>query len=519
MLIAPNTGPVIRTEQGAHHYRFVGIEFRPADGIYTYGLIQFGSVTATSVDQQPHNLELDRVYIHGDPKRGGKRGLELQSRSTTISNSYFSDFRSDFQDAQAIAGSNGPGPYVIFNNYLEASGMSVIFGGNAPKIPDLIPSDIVFYNNYITRPLGWRGKASVKNLFELKNARNVDVRYNVFENNWVGSQAGTAILFTVRTCEAGDYSWAAIENVNFSNNVVRKSEGGGVVIMSGDDVRTNCATPGAGQVTVAGTAVAGQETSFTSELKVGQYLVINRVARRIVNIADDSNLTVNSLFSAQPVGPTAFRHFSRAGRVDRITIRDNLFDDIRPLDGSSRGGGRLFQIYFGAQNVTIEHNTAFQSGPAVLADGWPSPGFVFRNNIVLHNRYGIMGNGKGAGSATIDFYFPDGVIANNVLIGGGALAKRYPPGNFFPASIEDVGFIDAAGANYGLSSQSPYKGKGSDERDLGADMNVLFQMIPEAVSGAPTAEGPALSALRRFTRSTNRLPGRLSIGRGYWLRE
>jgi Right handed beta helix region len=500
MLIAPNTDPVVRTEEGAHHYRFVGIEFRPAAGIYTYGLIQFGSINAISADQQPHDLELDRVYVHGDPQRGGKRGLELQSRSTTIRNSYFSDFKSDFQDAQAIAGSNGPGPYVIFNNRLEASGMSVIFGGNAPKIPDLIPSDIVFYNNYITRPLDWRGKASVKNLFELKNARNVDVRYNLFENNWVSSQSGTAILFTVRTCEAGDYPWAAIENVNFSNNVVRKSEGGGVVMMSGDDVRVNCATPGSGQVTAAGTAVVGQDTSFTSELKVGQYLVINKVARRIVNIADDSNLTVSSRFSAEPVGPTSFRYFSRAGRVDHITISDNLFEDIRPFDGSS-GGGRLFQIYYGVQNVTIERNTGFQSGPAVIADGWSSPGFVFRDNIVLYNRLGILGNGKGSGLATLDFYFPGSVVTNNVLIGGGAFASRYPAGNFFPASIEEVGFLDAASSNYGLSDHSPYKRKGPDERDLGADMNVLSQVIQEAVSGAPAAEGPALSALRRFTQS------------------
>ena len=40
---------------------------------------------------------------------------------------------------------------------------------------------------------------SVKNLFELKNARRILIEQNLFENNWVHSQVASAILFTVRT--------------------------------------------------------------------------------------------------------------------------------------------------------------------------------------------------------------------------------------------------------------------------------------------------------------------------------
>ncbi|HYP26977.1 MAG TPA: hypothetical protein VE262_09680, partial [Blastocatellia bacterium] len=49
---------------------------------------------------------------------------------------------------------------------------------------------------------------SVKNIFELKNARRVLVDGNVFENNWVDGQNGTAILFTVRNQE-GTAPWSA----------------------------------------------------------------------------------------------------------------------------------------------------------------------------------------------------------------------------------------------------------------------------------------------------------------------
>jgi len=207
-LVTPNGEPVLRTEERAHDYRVVGVEFTVTPGLYTLDLISLGSPTTKDVDALAYNLDFDRVYVHGDPNRGGKRGIALNSRSTTIRNSCFTDFASDFQDAQDIAGWNGPGPFVILNNRLEASGMSVMFGGAAPAIEYMVPADIVFYNNYVTRPMDWLGKWRVKNMFELKNARNVDVQYNVFENNWVSGQSGFGILFTVRTCEAGDYFWA-----------------------------------------------------------------------------------------------------------------------------------------------------------------------------------------------------------------------------------------------------------------------------------------------------------------------
>jgi PKD repeat protein len=66
---------------------------------------------------------------------------------------------------------------------------------------------------------------SVKNLFELKNARNVTVEYNVFENHWKESQPGYAILFTPRN-SGGDCTWCVIEHVRFEYNIVRNVSAG-----------------------------------------------------------------------------------------------------------------------------------------------------------------------------------------------------------------------------------------------------------------------------------------------------
>ena len=80
----------------------------------------------------PHDLVVDRCYIHGDPARGQKRGIAMNSASTIVVGSYISDIKSTSQDAQAIAGWSGPGPFLIENNYLEASGENFMLGGALP---------------------------------------------------------------------------------------------------------------------------------------------------------------------------------------------------------------------------------------------------------------------------------------------------------------------------------------------------------------------------------------------------
>jgi hypothetical protein len=138
------------------------------------------------------------------------------------------------QDSQAIAGWNGPGPFTITNNYLEAAGQNVIFGGSDPAIPDLVPSDIVVQGNHLAKVLAWRSEPewTVKNLFELKNAQRVLVDGNVMENNWLAAQVGYAVLFTPRN-QDGRCPWCVVQDVQFTNNVVRHT-GAGVKILGRD---------------------------------------------------------------------------------------------------------------------------------------------------------------------------------------------------------------------------------------------------------------------------------------------
>src|SRR4029450_1082596 len=115
-----------------------------------------GSSAQHALFQVPHDLEIDRSYIHGDPVNGHKRCVALNSASTTVSNSYIADCKRIGQDAQAIAGWNGPGPFTITNNYLEGAGENLMFGGADPTIQGLVPADIQVTDNHLAKPLRWR---------------------------------------------------------------------------------------------------------------------------------------------------------------------------------------------------------------------------------------------------------------------------------------------------------------------------------------------------------------------------
>jgi hypothetical protein len=224
-LAASSAGPVFRTEPGARQWRLLGLRIVGNGGsdLITLG---DGSTAQRAYAQVPEQLELDRVLILGDPTRGQKRGIALNSGATTIRNSYIADIKAVGQETQAIAGWNGPGPYLIENNYLEAAGISVLFGGAEPSIGGLVPSDITIRRNVMAKPVEWRTQDwTVKNLFELKNARRVLIEGNLLERNWAAAQSGYAILFTVRA--SGPRSeWSTVESVIFQNNLVRQVAGG-----------------------------------------------------------------------------------------------------------------------------------------------------------------------------------------------------------------------------------------------------------------------------------------------------
>ena len=156
-LQSPNNMPALRTAAGAHHWRLLFLEFCPNN--LGYGeIIRLGegSIEQSSMAQVPYELDIDRIYVHGHPLYGQKRGIAMNARAVTIRNSWISDIKAVGMDTQAIGGWNGPGPLLVENNYLEASAENIMIGGADPAIQGLITEDIIIRRNYMTKPMSWR---------------------------------------------------------------------------------------------------------------------------------------------------------------------------------------------------------------------------------------------------------------------------------------------------------------------------------------------------------------------------
>src|SRR6266702_817799 len=234
-------GSVFATAPGAHHYRFVGLEIAPTPGTFLYNVVLLGDGTESTVDQQSHDIVIEHCYIHGDAVAGSRRGIAMNGVNVGVYDSILADFKEVGADSQALAGWSGAGPFTIVNNELEGAGENLMFGGADPSVPGLVPADIVVRHNHFFKPLSWKGDDpsyagthwSVKNLFELKDARRILIEGNVFENDWTDAQTATAILFTVRN-QDGTAPWSQIDHVTFRNTIVRHA-GSGLSVLGYDN--------------------------------------------------------------------------------------------------------------------------------------------------------------------------------------------------------------------------------------------------------------------------------------------
>lgn len=225
--IPPGTGPVVLRK----------LNISVTDDVKkVFDLIRYGGSTLdsgqTSLDKCPQGLWLDECDIFGLPTTESQRGVSANGANFKATKTKIREIHGKGYDTQAICSWNGPGPFLIEDCYLEAAGENVMFGGSEAIIPNLIPSNIEIRRTHFYKPLAWKGVWTVKNLFELKNAKDVLVDECVFENCWVDAQSGYGLVFTVRgetwakITGVSKNPWATVQNVTVQNSMVRNCESG-----------------------------------------------------------------------------------------------------------------------------------------------------------------------------------------------------------------------------------------------------------------------------------------------------
>lgn len=227
-----NSMPAIQSQGSAANWRFVALEVGiKASAPYNYGIVVLGAGTETSLSQMPRNIILDRMYIHSTTTNGTSRCVQFNGISLGVIDSYLAECHALGQDSQGVGGWNGPGPFLIENNRIEAAGQGVMFGGADPRIVNVLPSDITIRRNYIYKPMSWANhKWSVKAAFELKNGKRVLFEGNVIENHWADAQVGYAILLQTLADNNTSWAWTTVQDIMIRHNVIKNATSGANIL-------------------------------------------------------------------------------------------------------------------------------------------------------------------------------------------------------------------------------------------------------------------------------------------------
>ena len=441
---------IISSAVGANYYRLVGLEIADTEANGALG----GYYDLVALNNTSYII-FDRCWIHGSPTGEDVKGVDFEnSRYVAVIDSYISDIHSKISgygaDSSAIGSVTGTGPVKIVDDFLEAAGENILWGGgvSANNI-----SDVEVRRNHMFKPFTWWNLSPtyfgtafvVKNLFESKSGIRQLVEGNILEDNWHQSQNGTAVLLDPRN-EYGGCSVCTVHDIIFRYNIVRHAVN--ALSLS---------------VTYA-TTCPGEAGNGTGDCK---YL---------------------------------------SGALYDLSIHDNLLDDINqptywPDDCCT--DGLLFQLQIGEptnwpQNILIAHNTGFPVGSGdvnVILQGPPQviANFSFLNNLMTTGTYGfhpvLPGYGQpGCGVTTtgsgmlsalkgcmgdtwsaVGNVFADSATKTTGPFPGAPL----PSGNFQAANAAAVGFVNfdnGNGGDYELLPSSPYINAASDGTNPGANI-------------------------------------------------
>ncbi|MGE3465556.1 MAG: right-handed parallel beta-helix repeat-containing protein [Pyrinomonadaceae bacterium] len=365
----------VMAANGAHHYRFVGIEFTSSGSVYNYGLVVLGGAEKRP-ENVPHTIEIDRSYIHPHKPGRSRRGIALNSADTTIKNSYIEGFAVEGEEAQGICGWTGTRNARIINNYIEGGAQNIMFGGADPANAELIPHDIEIRGNHLNKPRQWQTGVTVKTMFELKNAKRVVFAGNLLENNWKGS----AFRITVRNQDGGA-PFSTIEDASIRDNVIRGS-GDGINILGKDDTYPSQTLKGLNIENNLFLDIGG-----TKEREGSGYFVL---------VSEGENITVanNTVFNDGNI--TTFYNALPRGFIFRDNITGHGSYGIHGISARSEQARSIFQNnVFMNLNGVPESDYAFPPGNTMVRRA-ADVGFV----DVAGNDFRLLPSSKFAGRGT-----------------------------------------------------------------------------------------------------------------------
>lgn len=303
----------------------------------------------------------------------------------------------------------------------------------------------------------------LKNVFELKQGRNITAQYNIIEESWTQGQTGPCVLFTGSMQNNDNWS-AVVLDVDFSYNEVRHCNQSGQI---------------------AGTDALPNESARSGRINIHHNL--------FWDIGGDyGGASTNWMYT---VGGSP-RQWPNRSAFD-ITFNHNTFG----MDTSNDYQSLLYI-------ATCSRDMAPNYGES------PTPNFIITNNLGYSGTYGIPSEDPAQACSMIQGRLPATVLGpgsafhHNVLAGAANCAIYTDDGtNITCPSIADLEALTFAGPiltnrlNYAVKATSPYFGTASDATNYGADIAAINTALIITESGDNSGGGAVTSPLTITTTS------------------
>jgi hypothetical protein len=457
------SGPTMDFTSGANHYRFIGIEFTRVPGIGPiFDLADLDSTVNTGSPVNKvifdqcifHGLDTSQVTTTSGEPDDTRTGINLEVATNVAAiDSYFYNIYcvsgiGTCSEGQAIGGGvTGPGgPYKVVNNFMEAGGEVILFGGGSPTVDIVPPNDTEIRRNHFFMPFTWYSLSpqytggiqghpvQVKNLIEFKNANRVLIEGNVFQHIWGGFSQGAPIQ-----------DWNA-----------------------------------------------------------GAHQTVTNITERYNFLSYMGQVWEMAHVSHDPFCPNGFCGFAVA--QGNFSIHDNVFDHVEYspcygndcsayvaeflLDEQQLAPHQMHDIFLNHNTIVLDNqsgiNTGFTAGP--VAGPNEMYNFTWKNSIIPAGQYGM--NEGGASSTDCAFNvqpstqafsacFTGSVIFGTNLIpwgtnnGGSWASLGGQAASTLLADQNGVQFTNLAGGDYHLQASSPGHNAADDGKDVGANVDAV----------------------------------------------
>jgi Bacterial Ig domain/Putative peptidoglycan binding domain/Abnormal spindle-like microcephaly-assoc'd, ASPM-SPD-2-Hydin len=462
------------------HYRFIGLEVTRTPGLT-------GVVYEIFEDEYGSNIIFDRDWIHGDATHETQHAIQNDDANhIALIDSYVNDMHCIANgacgDSQDFSGGNDKnvgdtGVFKIVDNFLEASGENIIFGGEGSVDT---PADIEVRSNYFFKPQTWNPSSTsyfgtefiVKNLFELKNAQRVLLEGNVMQNSWGGfTQVGPAIVFTPKNqvSATGTYlcPLCQVKNITVRYNDV-SNVGQPLQISTGENGATapNSFATAGNSYSIHDDIFDGISyptcfgcASYQDEISEGGWATSTPPSTDILHDVDINHITeVTDLLST-----------TKGGFLELGALNTSTFPQL-------------------PYNITINNSIFYAGywGPWSIGGGTTDCAWAENSPLAKFN------------ACWASYSFAGNVLAGGLTIGQ---TPTWPSGNFFPTSQASIGFTNldgGVGGDYTLAPGSAYKGAATDGTDPGANIALVDSytagdLLGNGSGGTVTQEPPTVS--------------------------